>query len=95
MDAQGHAERASTLLVGVENRLRMMDDLTPDQHLQMVAGGGFKQHNSEIDTSLSLARTHALTSLALQGIPVGALAVSGDRAADAAAVADVAEQAAQ
>jgi len=90
MDAAGHARRAGELLERVERRLKLMEDLTPDQHLQMVASGGFKQHNSEIETSLTLARDHALTSLAMQGIDPALLEPTGDHASDAAAVRELA-----
>lgn len=85
MDADEHAQRADELLAGVERRLDAMTDLTPDQDLQMRVSGGYKQHNTEVETSLELARTHALTSIAMRGtLPAGLLERSGDQQADAA-----------
>lgn len=90
MDAAAHARRASELLVGVERRLSLVNDLTDEQHLQMIATGGFKQHNSEVETSLTLARNHALTSLAMQGIDPSLLEPTGDHPSDAGAVSELA-----
>ena len=78
MDAAGHAQRASALLSGVEARLRAVDEMDEMQRLEMVASGAIKQHNSEVDTSLTLARNHALTSLAMQGLDPALFEPSSD-----------------
>jgi hypothetical protein len=86
LSAAEHAQRASRLVENVEARLKAMGELDDMRRLELVASGGVKQLNMEVETSLELARTHALTSLALQGVPAGLLEATGDHEQDAAAI---------
>jgi hypothetical protein len=77
-----HAERASEQLRIVEGHLRAVANLDEMRRLEFVASGGVKQYNAEVDTTIELARTHALTALAFIGYPMGSLEGSGDTVAD-------------
>lgn len=87
MTAAEHAKRASELMEGVENRLKAMSALDEMQRLELAATGRVKALNSEVDTTINMARNHALIALALQGVSAGTFEASGDAAIDARAVA--------
>jgi hypothetical protein len=64
--AAEHAERASSLLAGVDRVEERLEKLTPEEHLQASVQGGIAQANKNREYSVQLAIAHALTSLALR-----------------------------
>jgi hypothetical protein len=54
------------LLESTERLSEKLTNLTSDERLQMVATGGFRRANADLDWTVKLATAHALTALALE-----------------------------
>jgi hypothetical protein len=64
-EARRHAVTASELLAQTERFADRLASLTPDEHLQMVTGGGFGRANADLHWTVELAVAHALAAIAL------------------------------
>jgi hypothetical protein len=60
-----HAITASEMLASLERYERKLENLTPDERLQMTINDGFKRANRSMAYTCNLAIAHALTSIAL------------------------------
>ena len=65
MTAREHARMASELLEGFESASLRLEELTPDERLQMQVTGGFTRTNANLEWTARLATAHALTAQAL------------------------------
>jgi predicted hotdog family 3-hydroxylacyl-ACP dehydratase len=65
MDAREHAERAASLLAGVDRLEAHVESLDEQQRLELVVAGGIARVNADLRYSLDVAIAHALTALAL------------------------------
>jgi hypothetical protein len=64
-EARRHAVTASELLGNTERFSERLAAMTPDEHMQMIATGGFARANADLHWTAELAIAHALTALAL------------------------------
>lgn len=64
-EARAHALQASELLDGISALSHRLENLTPDERLQMIVHDGFKKTNADLRWSAELAIAHALAALAL------------------------------
>jgi hypothetical protein len=71
MSAQGyttareHAVRASELLNVIDAVDERMQNLTEEEHVQLLITGGIKRHNMQVEFTRDLALAHAQAALAL------------------------------
>jgi len=63
--ASYHAERASTLLLGVEAAERELSELEPERELELAVSGGMARLNRNVEHTIRLAQAHALTAIAI------------------------------
>jgi len=63
--AREHAIRASELLNQIDHWTERMENLTPDEEIQLRVTGGVRRFNTQIEFSRDLALAHAQTALAL------------------------------
>jgi len=68
-DSAFHALRASELLAGAQALEAELVDLEPERRLELAVGGGFAKLNADLRWTAELSIAHALTALALQGLP--------------------------
>jgi conjugal transfer/entry exclusion protein len=66
MTAREHAIFASQLLDNLQDWQDQLQNLTPDQRLQMSVTGGVKQVNAAMEFTLASAQAHGLAALAMQ-----------------------------
>jgi hypothetical protein len=64
--AAEHAEVAQSLLRGIKAYSKRLAEMTDDERLQMVVGGGMGRANDDLRWTAELAIAHALTAIALQ-----------------------------
>lgn len=61
-----HAERAATLLAGLDTLEQRLEDMSDEDRLQMVVSGGYTRANRDMHYTVELAHAHALTAIALE-----------------------------
>ncbi len=64
-DARTHAATASELLENIDKTGERLRQLSPEDHLQMVASGEFTRINADLKWTVDLALAHAIAAIAL------------------------------
>lgn len=67
-ECEHHARMAHELLAGIDVAQERLENMSPDDKLQMAATGQIRRLNLDLEWTRELAQAHALTALAIAAV---------------------------